>query len=357
MTRRIIHVDMDAFYASVEQRDDPWLRGRPVIVGGSPEGRGVVCAASYEARAFGVRSAMPTARAVWMCPDAVFVPPDFAKYQAVSHQLRDILHDYTDQVEPISLDEAYLDVTQPRRDLGSATAIARELRARIAAELHLTASAGVGPSKLVAKIASDMNKPDGLTVVPPARVKAFLYPLPIERLWGVGPATAERLHHLGLRRIGDIAQRPPEELAERLGSLGVWLVRMAQGDDPREVHAQRERRSCGSEHTFAADVLDLGALVAALQAQSARVSRSLERGELLGRTVSVKVRYADFETVSRAETLPSATADAEQIGAVAARLLGRTEAGRRPVRLVGVSMSSLEARDEVPAQLRLPFAA
>ncbi len=198
---------MDAFYASVEQRDDPSLRGRPVVVGGSPESRGVVCAASYEARVFGVRSAMSSSKAARLCPDAIFVRPDFTKYEAASRGFRQILHDYSDLVEPLSLDEAYLDVTEPKRDLGSATAIAKEIRARVKAELNLTASAGVGPCKLVAKIASDVNKPDGLCVVPPGKVLAFLHPLPVEKLWGVGPATAARLHALGLRRIADVAAR------------------------------------------------------------------------------------------------------------------------------------------------------
>ena len=355
MTRRIIHVDMDAFYASVEQRDDALLRGRPVVVGGSPEGRGVVCAASYEARAFGVRSAMPAARALRLCPDAVFVPPDFARYRAVSEDLHAILHDYTDRIEPLSLDEAYLDVTEPLRPLGSATAIARELRARIRAELGLTASAGVGPTKLVAKIASDLHKPDGLTVVSPARVRSFLHPLPVERLWGVGPATAARLRDLGMRRIADVAARDPADLAARLGSLGAWLARLARGDDPREVHAHRDRRSRGAERTFAEDVRDPRALAAAIEAQANAIAEGLARAGELGRTITLKVRYADFDTISRAETLPRATRDAALIAQVARRLLERTQAMERAVRLVGVSVSGLRD-DAEPAQLELPWA-
>lgn len=354
--RRIVHVDMDAFYASVEQRDDPSLRGRPVVVGGSPDGRGVVAAASYEARTFGVRSAMASAKASRLCPDLVFVRPDFAKYKAVSGQLRAILDDYTDLVEPLSLDEAYLDVTHPKRDLGSATAIAKEIRQRVRDELHLTVSAGVGPSKLVAKIASDVRKPDGLTVVPPARVLAFLHPLPVERLWGVGPATAKRLHALGLVKIADVAAADPALLDAQLGSLGAWLYQLSLGHDDREVTAHRERKSRGAEETFAEDHVSRGPLLSTLREQCVEICAGLTRTGSRGRTVTLKIRYADFETVSRAETLAEPTDDAAEVFATASRLLDRTEAGTRPVRLVGVSVSGLVEGARLP-QLVLPFRA
>jgi DNA polymerase-4 len=353
--RRILHVDMDAFFASVEQRDDPTLRGRPVVVGGSPDSRGVVAAASYEARAFGVRSAMSCAKAARLCPDAVFVRPDLARYKAVSDQLRAILLDYTDLVEPLSLDEAYLDVTAPKIDLGSATAVAREIRRRVHDELRLTASAGVGPSKLVAKIASDVHKPDGLTVVPPHRVLAFLHPLPVERLWGVGPATASRLHDLGLKTIGDVAAQDPIDLGRRLGSLGPWLWRLARGDDPREVTPHRERKSSGAEETFPEDVRDVDRLRDVLRGQCEEVGAALSRHGVRARTVTIKVRYDDFTTVTRAETLPDPTDDPRRFAEVAVDLLARTEAGARAVRLVGVSLSGLVGADGV-VQLILPFA-
>ncbi len=355
MSRRIIHVDMDAFFASVEQRDNPRLQGLPVVVGGSPEGRGVVCAASYEARAFGVRSAMSCAKAARLCPDAVFVHPSFGKYEEVSRAFREILQRYTDLVEPLSLDEAYLDVTAPKIDLGSATAIAKAIRHSVREELNLTASAGVGPSKLVAKIASDLRKPDGLVVVRPEQVIDFLHPLPVERLWGVGPATAARLHALGMRKIGDVAGYDPDALEARLGSLGRWLWRLTRGDDPRPVTPHRTRKSRGAEQTFAEDVLDKASLRATLHAQADEVCEGLARTATRARTVTLKVRYDDFSTITRAETLSEPTDVPGRVAEVAEGLLERTEAGHRPVRLVGLSVSGLVSADALTPQLDLPF--
>lgn len=352
--RKVVHVDMDAFYASVEQRDRPELRGLPVAVGGSPEGRGVVAAASYEARRFGVHSAMPSRTAVRLCPELRFVRPDFAKYSTVSKQLRAIFSDYTALIEPISLDEAFLDVTVNLRGLPSATEVAQEIRQRVRDELGLTCSAGVGPNKLVAKIASAHRKPDGLTVVPPHRVRAFLDPLPVRKLWGVGPATAKILEELGARRNGDLARMDPKLLEQRLGSRGPSLVRLARGDDPRPVSPHRDRKSRGSEQTFAEDVRDLAVLRRVMAEQAAEICDGLRREGLTGRTVTVKVRYSDFTTVSRSTSLERGTRRPEEVLALAEMLLGRTDAGTRPVRLVGVSLSNLESPEEL-RQLELPW--
>ena len=247
MNRKIIHIDMDAFYASVEQRDHPELRGRPVAVGFSREARGVVAAASYEARRFGVHSAMPSVVARRLCPTLTFIKPDFNKYRAVSRQMRAILAEYTDLIEPLSLDECYLDVTENKQGIPYASRVAALLRRRIRDELGLTASAGVAPVKFVAKIASDHRKPDGLTVVPPEQVLAFIHPLPVSRLWGVGPATQRRLEAMGLERIGDVARHDRFELASRLGKQGLWLYRRAWGEDPRPIRPHRVRKSRGAE--------------------------------------------------------------------------------------------------------------
>lgn len=349
--RRIVHVDMDAFFASVEQRDDPSLRGRPVVVGGPPDGRGVVAAASYEARRFGIRSAMPSREAHRRCPDAVFVRPDMARYRQASADVFAVFAEVTDLVEPLSVDEAFLDVTRNHLGLVHGVEVARWLRAEIRARTGLTASAGVAPVKFVAKIASDQHKPDGLTVVPPERVVAFLRPLDIGRLWGVGPKTAARLHALGLRTIGDVADADPASLSRALGDLGRHLHRLALGDDPRPVRPSRVRRSRGAETTFAQDVRDLGALRAALAPLAERVARGLVASGQAARTVTLKVRYADFRTVTRARTLDVPTDRVGDLLAACDALLARTEAGQVPVRLVGVSASGLD--DDAARQLAL----
>ena len=247
--RRIIHLDMDAFYASVEQRDDPSLRGKPVAVGGSPQSRGVVAASSYEARAFGVRSAMPMARAIRLCPDLVIVRPDFARYRAVSQQVMAILRSVTPLVEPLSLDEAYLDVTENSLREPLATNVAKYLKRRIHDELHLTASAGVAPNKFLAKIASGWKKPDGLTVIAPERVEAFLQKLPVEALWGVGPVTARKLRAIGIERLVDVRSADGELLRRTVGNLAEWLVQLSHGDDPRPVSPDRPHKSISGETT------------------------------------------------------------------------------------------------------------
>jgi DNA polymerase-4 len=351
--RRILHIDMDAFYASVEQRDDPSLRGRPVAVGGSPDSRGVVAAASYEARAFGVRSAMPMARALRLCPSLVVVPPDFEKYRAVSAQVFRLFRSVTPLVEPVSLDEAYLDVTENAWHEPVATNVARRLKALIRDETGLTASAGVAPNKFLAKIASGWKKPDGLTVIPPDRVEPFLERLPVEALWGVGPVTARRLRARGLARLADVRTADPAVLREAVGSLADWLQQLARGQDDRPVVPDRPAKSCGTETTYARDLTELPVIRAAVAEMAQDVAAWLARRRRLARTVTVKVRYADFRTVTRSQTLPAPTRDADLVVATALELVARTEAGARPVRLLGVSLHNLA--DEAAAAGRLPF--
>ena len=339
--RRIVHVDMDAFYAAVEQRDAPGLRGRPVAVGGSPESRGVVAAASYEARAFGVHSAMPMARALRACPELVVVRPDFEKYKAVSEQVMAILRSCSDLVEPLSLDEAYVDVTQNRWGMAYASLVAKELKRRIHGETRCTASAGVAPNKFLAKIASGWRKPDGLTVISPERVEQFLQCLPVDALWGVGPVTAAKLGKLGIDRVVDIRSFDPQILHREVGGLADWLRRLSYGEDPRPVVAHRAAKSASSETTYAHDLEDLEAIKAELERLARETAQWLEKKRLAGRTVTIKVRYADFTTVTRSHTLSRATSDADVISSWAAELLYRTQAGRRPVRLLGARVNGL----------------
>jgi len=341
--RRIIHLDMDAFYASVEQRDDPALRGRPVAVGGSPRSRGVVAAASYEARAFGVRSAMPMARALRQCPDLVVVRPDFPRYREASQRVMAILRSATPLVEPLSLDEAYLDVTDNLWGEPLATSVARGLKQRIREELALTASAGVAPNKFLAKIASGWRKPDGLTVIAPARVEAFLQQLPVEALWGVGPVTARKLHAIGIGRLVDVRAADPAVLAGAVGSLSGRLQELARGEDQRPVRPDRPWKSISAETTFATDLADPATQAEEIARLAARVAASLAKRRLRARTVTIKVRYGDFTTVTRSHSELLATADASDITGRALALLARTEATTRPVRLLGVGSHGLVA--------------
>ena len=339
--RRIVHLDMDAFYASVEQRDDPSLRGRPVAVGGRPEGRGVVAAASYEARQYGVRSALPMARALRLCPELMIVRPDFSKYKAVSEQVMTILRSCTDLVEPLSLDEAYLDVTENRWGMAYASLVAKELKRRIYEETRCTASAGVAPNKFLAKIASGWRKPDGLTVISPDRIEEFLQALPVDALWGVGPVTATKLRNLGIERVVDVRNFDFEKLHNEVGSLADWLRRLSYGDDPRPVVPHRAAKSASSETTYAQDLEDLEAIKAELARLARETAEWLEKKRLAGRTVTIKVRYADFTTVTRSHTLSRPTSDADVISSWAIELVHRTQAGRRPVRLLGARMQGL----------------
>ncbi len=352
---KIIHVDMDAFYASVEQRDKPELLSKPVVVGGTPDSRGVVCSASYEARKFGVRSAMSCAKAHRLCPQAVFVYPNMAKYRQVSHRIQQIFLDITPVVEPLSLDEAYLDVTENALQEPLARKVAQHIKDRIKTETGLTASAGVGPNKFIAKLASDYNKPNGLVVVPPEKVAAFVDKLPVERFWGVGPKTAERLKKHGLFTAQDLRGRTPQALENLFGSMGPYLFELAHGRDDRRVESERETKSIGSETTFDEDLLDIHELRKQITDQAHEVAAELQGIDRPARTITLKIKYSDFKSITRSRTLPMRTDRAEMIERVAHQLLTEnTDAGRRPVRLVGVSVSSL-FDPTAPEQLWLNF--
>ena len=338
--RRILHVDMDAFYASVEQRDHPELRGRPVAVGGDPDKRGVVAAASYEARTFGVRSAIPMSRAVRLCPTLVIVRPDFQKYRTVSQQVFSIYRSVTPLVEPLSLDEAYLDVTENAWGEALGMSVARRLKDEIRATTGLTASAGVAPNKFLAKIASGWQKPDGLTVIAPERVEHFLQGLPVDARWGVGPVTARKLRARGIEKLVDVRAADPATLRETVGSLADWLQQLAQGVDDRPVVADYETKSSGSENTFASDLTDLAEIQEEIVGMARSAARWLAKRDLYTRTVTIKVRYNDFTTITRSQT-QLATRDEENIVRRAVALIEKTEAGRRPVRLLGVSVHNL----------------
>jgi DNA polymerase-4 len=346
--RRIVHVDMDAFYASVEQRDRPELRGRPVAVGGSPETRGVVAAASYEARRSGVRSAIPMSRAVRLCPDLHVVPPDFAKYRSISQQVLAICRDVTPLVEPLSLDEAYLDVTENAWGEPLGVEVAKRLKAAILETTGLTASAGVAPNKFLAKIASGWRKPDGLTVVAPERIEWFLQQLPVDALWGVGPVTAKRLRAHGIDRLVDVRTADPEVLRGAVGSMTEWLQRLAAGEDDRPVEPNRPSKSSSSECTYPEDLTDLGRIREEIAGMARDNALWLGRRKLVARTVTIKVRYADFTTITRSHS-HEATSDPDAIAGRAVGLLEKTEAGRRPVRLLGAGVHNLESVGEAEA--------
>ena len=350
---------MDAFYASVEQRDDPSLRGKPVVVGAQPQRRGVVAAASYEARAFGVHSAMAMAKAVRLCPSLVIVRPDFTKYRDVSREVFDLFRSVTDLVEPLSLDEAYLDVTTNAWGARLATPVAKRLKRLIRECTGLTASAGVAPNKFLAKIASGWRKPDGLTVVALERVEPFLRRLPVEALWGVGPVTAAKLRAQGIAKLVDLRDVDVDVLRQAVGSLASSLQQLAWGRDDRPVVAHRPAKSAGCERTFADDLSDLDTVRAEIDGMARRAAGWLERKQRRARTVTIKVRYGDFTTITRSHSTPHATHGAEEIAARALRLLSRTEAGRRAVRLLGVSVHNLESPDRGPGAtddaFRLPF--
>ncbi len=353
--RRILHCDMDCFYAAVHMRDDPSLRDKPVVIGGSPNGRGVVAAANYEVRRFGVHSAMPAAQALRRCPHAVFLKPEFPRYREESQAIFEIFRQLTPVVQPASLDEAYLDVTDHLEPWGSATAVAGEIRRRVLEERRLTVSVGVGPSRLIAKIASDFDKPDGLTVVKPKRVQAFLDPLPVRRLHGVGPATEKALQELGVATIADLRGIELEVLRRRFGRHGQGLYNYSRGIDQRPVRTDRERKSLGHERTYARDIASIEEMDAQLDDLSRRVAAGLEKREISARTITVKVRYPDFTTLTRGRSLNRATASAEQIAQIARELLRLTDAETQGVRLLGVTGSGLSTgqEEEGPEQLGL----
>jgi len=332
---------MDAFYASVEQLDNPALRGKPVVVGGSPESRGVVAAASYEARKFGVRSAMPMSRALRQCPDAVRVSPRFDRYGEVSRQVMAVFRALTPLVEPLSLDEAFLDVTGWVRDGASPERIARELKDEVKATTGLTLSVGAGSNKSIAKIASDLQKPDGLVVVPAGTEAAFLAPMPVRALWGVGPKTEAVLTRAGIRTIADLAKRSETDARRLLGSSGEFLHAMANGIDDREVIIEHERKSVGAERTFARDLADGPDLRRALTDIAAEVARRLTGSSVRAHTIAIKLRYANFHTITRQSSVKAATDDAVTIAAVATQLLENVVAAGDEFRLLGIQCSRL----------------
>jgi DNA polymerase-4 len=353
--RKIIHIDMDAFYASVEQRDNPELRGRPVAVGGSRE-RGVVAAASYEARKFGVRSAMPSVTARRKCPELVFVKPRFDRYRAISLQIRAIFAEYTPLIEPLALDEAYLDVTENLKGINTATLIAEEIRARIRAETGLTASAGVSYNKFLAKLASDHRKPDGHFVITPKMGPAFVEALPVERFHGVGPATTAKMNRLGIHTGLDLRAQNPGFLQEQFGKAGAHYYAISRGIDDRPVQADRIRKSVGAENTFAADLIDFDSMREALQPILQKVWRHCEGGGVHGRTVTLKVKYADFQQITRSRTIANPVASAPALERLALELLSAIMPAPKPVRLLGVTVSSLgtePARDSPQMSLAL----
>ncbi len=343
-SRRIIHLDMDAFYASVEILDNPALLGQAVVVGGNGN-RGVVCAASYEARKFGVHSALPILTARKLCPQGVFLPVRISRYQEISHQIMEIFQRFTPLVEPLSLDEAFLDVTASQNLMGTAEEIAIQIRALVKETIGLTVSAGVGTSKLVAKIASDLNKPDGLTIVPPGQEENFLAPLPIGRLWGVGRTTKEALALIGVRNIGDLRRMPLSILTAKFGKGGLMMHESARGIDLRPVEPRQETKSIGHEETFAEDLRDKKRLEQELLALCLKVGKRARNHGLVGRTVTIKVKYRDFVQVTRSLTLTEPVANDKSLYQTGCLLLAKTEIGLRPIRLLGISLANL-----VPAE-------
>ncbi|GGF26585.1 DNA polymerase IV [Aliidongia dinghuensis] len=340
--RKIIHVDMDAFYASVEQRDDPALRGRPVAVGYGAK-RGVVAAASYEARAFGVHSAMPSTTALRKCPALIFVPPRFEVYRAVSRQIRAIFADYTELIEPLSLDEAYLDVTANRRGLPTASATAAEIRARILEATGLTASAGISYNKFLAKLASDQRKPNGQFVIPPEHGPGFIEALPVKKFHGVGPVTAEKMNRLGIFTGADLRRQSLSFLQEKFGKSGPWYYAISRAEDGRPVVPNRPRKSSGSETTFAHDLVEPAEIEAGVRQMAEEVWDWCEKAQDFGRTVTVKIKYADFQQATRSRTLAAPVASHDGLIAVSLELVRSTLPTPKGIRLLGVTVSNFAA--------------
>ena len=339
--RKIIHIDMDAFYAAVEQRDHPELRGKTVIVGGLPEGRGgVVATASYEARKFGVRSAMPSKKALELCPDGIFVRPRFDAYKQVSDQIRAIFNRYTDIIEPLSLDEAFLDVTTDKQGIGSAITIAEEIRKAIKDELQLTASAGVSINKFVAKIASDMKKPDGLTFIGPSRIENFMETLPVEKFFGVGKVTAAKMKNMGIHTGADLKKLSETELVQHFGKTGKFFHQIVRGIDNREVQSQRETKSIGAEDTFPEDLFTEEDLIKQIEKLVPVVHRRLIHHQLKGKTITLKVKYKDFKVITRSRSLEQCIDDADIILQVAIELLNTLLPVEKGIRLLGVTISN-----------------
>lgn len=348
--RAIIHIDMDAFYASVEQRDNPELKGKPVIIGGSVESRGVVSTASYEARKYGVHSAMPMAEAHRLCPDGVYLPVDMQKYRLVSHQIMDIFHRFTPEVEAISLDEAFLDVTASQKLFGTAEEIGREIKRLIKTELNLTASVGLAYNKFLAKLASDMDKPDGFYQIGPEELESKVWPLPVRRMMGVGGKTAQLLEGMGVRTIGQLAKMNVGLLEHILGKQGIMMYEVANGVDNRMVEPVRESKSVGRETTFPKDISERYVLETILFTLADDVCHTLRATNLKGRTVSIKIRYPDFQSITRAQTLDGYTSSFEPVFEAVKQLMEHNYKDGTPVRLIGVTVSGLKKDDEIIEQ-------
>lgn len=351
--RKIIHIDMDAFYASVEQRDFPEYRGKPVIVGGSPNSRGVVSTASYEARKFGVHSAMPTSQAYRLCPEGIFVYPRFDVYKEASNLIREIFHEYTDLVEPLSLDEAYLDVTENKTENPSATLIAIEIQRKVKEKTQLSCSAGVSYNKFLAKVASGYKKPAGLTLITPEKALEFIHALPIGKFYGVGSATEKKMKELGIHSGAELALLTEHDLVNHFGKAGHYYYQIARGIDEREVKPDRVRKSVGAENTFATDLANIEDMHLRLEEVADTVERRLKKINTSGRTVTLKVRYSNFEICSRSLTLTHDVQESTDLLQIATSLLEQTEVDQRPVRLLGISVSNLSIGREESHQLSL----
>ena len=350
--RAILHVDMDAFYASVEVLDDPSLKGKPVMVGGTPEGRGVVAAASYEAREFGVHSAMSAARAIKLCPDGIFLRGRMDRYSEISGQVFSIFEDYTPLVEPLSIDEAFLDVTGSRRLFGSAEEVGRAIKARILVEIGLVAPVGLASNKFLAKLASDLEKPDGFTIIPPGEARPLLASLPIGKLWGVGKVAEKQMHRFGIRKVGDLLAVPGDLVVEQFGDHAAHLLELAVGHDERPVIPVHDAKSIGNETTFREDISEAEHLQDILDQLAAKVARRLRSHGFVARTVTLKARYPDFTTHTRSETLPDPSDSSVELRDAARRLLiEKLGRGGRPLRLIGVTASNLVHEGQGQAQL------
>ena len=348
--RKILHIDMDAFYASVEQRDNPDLRGRPIVVGGSPESRGVVAACSYEARAFGIHSAMPSSRAAKLCSDVVFLRPRFNAYREASTKIHQVFKQYTDMIEPLSLDEAYLDVTEFAQKKGSATLVAQQIKDQIKSQVQLTASAGVSYNKFLAKIASDMDKPDGLYVIRPEVARAFIEELEIRKFFGIGKVTEKKMQALGIYKGADLKKLSKIQLQTQFGKSGNYYYNIARGIDERPVQAHRERKSLGNETTFENNLVDKKEIWRTLKGLSTKLAEMAERRGLMARTLTLKVRYADFQLITRSKTTDPPMQSLEDILATLPELLQKTEVGSRPIRLIGVTFANFRDKETYSSQ-------
>lgn len=351
--RKILHIDMDAFFASVEQRDFPELQGLPVIVGGRPESRGVVAACSYEARKFGVHSAMPSSQAVKLCKKAVFQPPRFEAYREASEGIHKVFNRFTDMIEPLSLDEAYLDVTEMANELGSATEVANQIKALISQEVNLTASAGISFNKFLAKIASDMDKPNGLYVIRPEAAEAFIEQLDIRKFFGVGKVTEKKMHALGIYTGADLKRLSEVELQTEFGQSGAYYYRVARGIDDRPVRAHRVRKSIGKETTFESNIINKAAIWQTLMGIAERLESILEKKQIMAKTITLKVKYSDFQLNTRSKTDAQGFVSKESMTGALPELLKKTEVGSRPIRLIGITLANLQKMDEQASKIKV----